>query len=312
MILVTGGTGFIGQAFVAELVSIGKPVRLLLRPSKDSPRLPRGEAVDVAVASLKDERGLRSALKGVDVVVHLAGAERHGSRSDLEGVDVEGSRMLANAAKQSGVDRILFLSHLGADRASAYPVLKAKALAEHFFVESTIDTTIFRSAPVFGPGDQFTTGLASLLRLAPGFFMVPGDGHSLLQPLWIEDLVACLVSALEDPATRRQQYDIGGGEYLTFREVLDLVMKASSTRRLLVNIQPVYLRALTLWLEQTFPKYPISMFWLDYLSTDRTCSIDSLPRRFGIIPARFNQNLAYLQTTKKPTSPFMGAKKRLT
>lgn len=299
MILVTGGTGFIGRSLVKELISIGKPVRLLLRPSRASPRLPRGEAVDVAVTSLKDERGLRSALKEVDVIFHLAGVERFGSRSDLEGIDVDGSRMLASVAKQAGVERIFLISHLGADRSSAYPVLKAKALAEHFFLNSGVGYTIFRSAPVFGQGDQFTSSLASLLRIAPVIFPVPGDGHSLVQPIWIDDLVACLNIALEDRAMINQVIEVGGGEYITFRDVLDLIMEATGIRKLLVNIQPAYLRMLTLWLEQTFSRYPISMFWLDYLAADRTCPIDVLPRQFGVIPARFNQNLDYLFSGKK-------------
>ncbi len=250
MILVTGGTGFIGRSLVKELVSIGKPVRLLLRPSRESPRLPRGEAVDVAVSSLKDERGLRSALSGVDVIFHLAGVERQGSRSDLEGIDVDGSRVLAVVAKQAGVERIFYISHLGADRSSAYPVLKAKALAEHFFLNSGVGYTIFRSGPVFGPGDQFTTGLANLLKLAPGVFPVPGDGHSLVQPIWIDDLVACLNIALEDRAMVNQTIEIGGGEYLTFREVMEFIMQVTGMRKVLVNLQPAYLRLLTLWLEQ--------------------------------------------------------------
>ena len=298
MILVTGGTGFIGRSLVKELLSIGKPVRLLLRPSRESPRLPRGEAVDVAVSSLRDERGLRSALKGVDVIFHLAGVERKGSRADLEGIDVEGSRMLASVAQRAGVDRFFYISHLGADRSSAYPVLKAKALAEHFILDSGVGYTIFRSAPVFGRGDQFTSGLASLLKIAPGFFLVPGDGHSLVQPIWIDDLVACLTIALEDRDMENQVVEIGGGDYITFREVLEMIMQATGYRKLLVKIQPVYLRMLTLWLEQTFPRYPLSMFWLDYLAADRTCPIDVLPRQFGVIPARFNQNLDYLSSRK--------------
>ena len=93
MILVTGGTGFIGQALIRQLVSLGKPVRTLLRPSIVTPNLPRGIPIEVAVSSFDDERSLRAAMKGVDVIYHLAGSERLGSRlADLVGVDIEGTK----------------------------------------------------------------------------------------------------------------------------------------------------------------------------------------------------------------------------
>ena len=239
-------------------------------------------------------------MKDVDIIFHLAGAERSGSRSDLEGVDVEGSRVLSGVARQAGVERAFYISHLGADRSSAYPVLKAKAIAEHFFLENLPLSTIIRTGPVFGPGDQFTTGLARLVQMAPGLFIIPGDGQSLVQPIWIEDFAVCLLVALEDPTAIGKTIEIGGGEYLTFRDVLETVMRITGTRRFTVTAQPAYVRMLSLWLEQTFPKFPISIFWLDYLAADRTCQIDILARRFGVIPARFHQNLDYLRQGWRP------------
>ncbi len=85
MILVTGGTGFIGKALVRHLTEAGYPVRLLIRPSRHSPQLPQGVPVEVAVSSLTDRRGLRSAMVGVDVVYHLAGAERRGPGAQSDG-----------------------------------------------------------------------------------------------------------------------------------------------------------------------------------------------------------------------------------
>ena len=295
MILVTGGTGFIGQSLIRHLVEIDRPVRTLLKPSQKSPNLPRGVAVEAAVSSLKDERSLRAAMKDVDVIIHLAGAERLGSRSDLEGVDVEGTRLIAQVAAQAGVKRIFYLSHLGANRASAYPVLKAKGIAENFLIQSGIPYTIFRSAAVFGPGDQFTTSLTRILKISPGIFLMPGKGDSLLQPIWIGDLVFCISLALDDPQSADKIFPVGGGEYFQFREVVEILMKASGTHRRITSLGPAYLRMLTLWMENTFRNFPISLFWLDYLSTDRTCPIDTLPRQFGLIPARFSQMLGYLQ-----------------
>ncbi len=294
MILVTGGTGFIDQFLIQHLVDMGQPVRILLKPSMQSPRLPRGVPIQAAVCSLRDERGLRAAMKDVDMVIHLAGAERLGSRSDLEGVDIDGTHMVSQVAVQAGVQRVIYLSHLGADRASAYPVLKAKGIAENFLMQCGVNYTIFRSAPVYGPGDQFTTSLASLLRVSPGFFLMPGKGDSLLQPLWVGDLAFCISLALENPDAANQVYTVGGGEAFMFRDVVGMIMDVTGYHRRIAPIGAAYLRMIALWAENIFRRFPISLFWLDYLSADRTCPLDTLPRLFGLIPARFGQMLSYL------------------
>jgi uncharacterized protein YbjT (DUF2867 family) len=295
MILVTGGTGFIGRVLIRQLSAMGKRVRTLIRPSKKNPNLPRGVSIEVAVSSLRDERGLRAAMKGVDVVYHLAGMESRGSRADLMEVDILGTQAVARAASEAGVDRIIFMSHLGADRASAYPVLKAKAIAESHIRQSKVDFTIFRSAVVYGLNDHFTTGLGILLHALPGFFVIPGDGSTLIQPIWVEDLVTCMTWALDDPATRNEVLNVGGPEYIPFRKALEDVMVTIGVQRWITSLGPAYLRSLTVFMEHTFPAFPVSVFWLDYLASNRTCSLDTVPRMFGLMPARFAQKIDYLK-----------------
>ena len=120
MILLTGGTGFIGRSLTRQLVESGRKVRLLLRPSKRNPRLPIGVSVEVAVASLNDTRGLRAAMKDVEAVYHLAGGEGEGGYANLQDVDIEGTRALTEAAADARVGRMFYLSHLDADRASGF------------------------------------------------------------------------------------------------------------------------------------------------------------------------------------------------
>jgi uncharacterized protein YbjT (DUF2867 family) len=294
MILVTGGTGFIGQALVRHLAEGGHSVRTLIRPSRRSPNLPKGVPVEVAVSSIKDERGLRAAMVGVDTLYHLASAESEGPRASLMEIDIQGTQSVIKAAADASVGRIFFVSHLGADRASAYPVFKAKAIAEEYIRRSGLDFTILRSAIVYGPNDSFTTGLAKLLYSLP-FLVMPGEGKMLLQPLWVEDLVTCLTWALDDNSTRNQTYEIGGPEYLTFRDTLQAILNETGLRRSLVAMRPPYLRGLTVFLENLFPGLPVSVYWLDYLASNHTCSLDALPHTFNLMPARFSQRLAYLR-----------------
>ena len=293
-ILVTGGTGFIGQALVRHLAEAGYHVRILLRASSQSPNLPRSVPVEVAVSSLTDERGLRASMVGVDTVYHLAGAEWRGAYASLMEIDIRGTQNVVAAAADAKVRRLFFVSHLGADRASAYPVLKAKAIAEEYIRRSGLDYTIMRAAIVFGRNDGFTTGLAQLLASIPRFFLVPGDGESLLQPLWVEDLATCLTWALEDERTFNQMYEIGGPEYLTFNQVAQIIMKELGIQRKLIHLRQPYLRALTVFLENLLPSTPVSVYWLDYLATNRASSLDAIPRLFNLMPSRFSQRLAYL------------------
>jgi len=302
MILVTGGTGFIGKALVRHLSEAGYPVRLLIRPARKSPNLPKGVPVEVAVCNLMDERGIRSAMMGVDTVYHLAGVEWHGAHASLMDIDIQGTQMISRIAASVGVKRFFYISHLGADRASAFPVLKAKAIAEENIRRSGVQHTILRTALVYGLNDHFTSGLARLLNALPYFFFIPEDGSMLLQPVWVEDLVTCLIWALDNNLTINQTYSVGGPEYLSFNHIVQSVLTEIDLKRRMVHVFPPYLRAATVLFESIFPGLPVSVYWLDYLAVNRTCSLDALPRVFNLLPSRFDHRLDHLLETNWRTS----------
>ncbi len=302
MILVTGGTGFIGRALIRHLAEAGYPVRLLIRPSKKSPNLPKGVPVEVAVSNLTDPRGIRSAMQDVDIVYHLAGVEWHGARASLMDIDIQGTQVVSQIAAEVGVKRFFYLSHLGADRASAFPVLKAKAISEEHIRRSGVNHTIIRTALVYGLNDHLTSGLARLLNALPSIFFVPEDGETLLQPIWVEDLVTCLLWSLDNNLTINQTYSIGGPEYVSFKHIVQSVLEQINLKRRLVYVFPPYLRGATVLFESMFPGLPVSVYWLDYLAVNRTCSVDVLPRVFNLLPSRFDQRLDHLKETDWRTS----------
>ncbi len=300
MILVTGATGFIGRVLVRQFTETGQQVRVLLRPSPKSPRLPKGVPVEVAVVALNDERGLRAALRGVDHIYHLASAAAQGRDGNLFTTDIEGTRTLAQVAAEAEIERFIFLSHLGADRASAFPVHKSKGIAEEHIRKSGVPHTIIRSSIVFGPDDGFTSALADILRFSPGIIPIPGNGRTLLQPLWVEDLVTCLIWALQNPEMANQTYEIGGGEYFTLRQIYETLMSVTHTHRLILPVSLPYMRALVVLLDSFARQLDASTYWVDYVSVNRTCPVDNLPRNFGLMPARFAYRLNYLE--RKPFS----------
>jgi NADH dehydrogenase len=295
MVLITGSTGFIGKVLLKQLVGIDVDVRIFLKPSSQSPSLPRGIAFDVAVASSSDLRGIRAALNGIQTVIHLASNERYGQRGYDTDREIQGTRNLADAAAEAGIEQIIFLSHLGANSTSAYPVLRTKAIQEEVIRKSGVPYTIIRSSIVYGPQDHFTTSIAMQLSLLPLIYLLPGSGDTLLQPLWVKDLTTAISWTMDDPATLGQTYEIGGPEFLTYKQILEMVMATVRRHRITIPFRPPYLRIGAKLAERLFWDPPFTCFWLDYLAVHRTTALASLPSVFSLQPTRMESNLDYLK-----------------
>ncbi len=293
MILVTGATGFIGKPLVRQLIANGYPVRTLLKPSSQTPQLPMGIPIDVAVSGLTDERGLRAALRDVDAVIHLASAERHHGATNVLETDSQGTKMLATIAAELKVRKFIYLSHLGADRASYFPVLKLKGLAEDAIRKSDVPYTILRSSIVYGPEDRFTTSIAKLLAFFP-FFFLPKNGEVLLQPLHIDDLIMSLMWTLQSEHFSRQVIEIGGAEFFSYKQICETIELEIGIDRRMMPMSLSVFRSWYLFLDSFFPDLFLSSYWVDMLSYNRTCSVDSISRNFGFLPARFNYSLQHL------------------
>lgn len=100
---------------------------------------------------------------------------------------------------------------------------------------------------------------------------------------------------MENKGAINEVLEIGGGEVYTFREIVEMILSAINLKRSLIQISPGYLRILAIYMDQFLKKFPVSLFWLDTLAEDRTTRLDVLPRRFGILPARFSQKINFLR-----------------
>jgi uncharacterized protein YbjT (DUF2867 family) len=240
MLLLTGATGRVGSALLRRLADRGEPVRCLVR---DPRRLgPERVRVQLALGDLGDPASFRNALRGVKTVVHLAATERDQAQATIEEIDGVATWRLLRAAEDAGVERFVFLSPLGATPHHRSRVFRTKALAEQAVTASALETTILRCSLIYAPGDT-KLALLDLLSLLPAVPVTATMGTARVQPVWADDVAACVAAALDGAAGRT--LEIAGPETVTFREAVARALAAAGRPRRLVTVPTgLLLRAL--------------------------------------------------------------------
>jgi len=291
MILVTGGSGFIGRRVVARLAD-GATACACWPAGSARPNCRNGvEAVNADVLS---GEGLSEAMSGVDKVVHMVAIIRESGGQTFEGVIRRGTERVAAAAKLAGVKKLVYVSAIGAQDNPTYPYLHAKWWAERAVASSGIKYTILRPSIVFGEGDEFINALAGLVRYNP-IVPVAGNGKAKFQPIWVEDLVTCIVACLDEDAHDSETLEVGGPEHLTYDEMLDIVKQTLGKSRLKAHVPLALMRPLAQVMEWVLPKPPVTTEQLKMLALDNTTATNSVMRNFGVQPRRLADSLDYIK-----------------
>jgi uncharacterized protein YbjT (DUF2867 family) len=261
-VVVTGGSGFIGRRVVGVLADAGHEVTVVSRHGEAS-RAASGKDVGVdrraryARGDVSSGDGLVEAMRGHDAVIHLVGIIAEKGRQTFAAVHVGGTSKVIEAAQQAGVRRYLHMSALGADPASRSGYARSKGEAEAVVRSSGLDYTIFRPSLVFGPGDDFFGRvLRNLVSQAP-IVPVIGAGEFPFRPVWVGDVARAFLGALEDPSTAGKIFDVTGPREYTFRELLQLELKALGKRKPLVGV-PIALMNAAVPLMNLLPNPPIT------------------------------------------------------
>ena len=241
MILVTGGTGFVGTKVVHALRAEERPVRVLARRPERQDQL-RAWGCEIVGGDMTDPESLRRAVGGCEALVHLVSPPPWASRDAVERIAMEGTRTLVSAAKDAGAGRIVLMSALGASEQTVdvAPYYAGKIAMERTVRESGIDHVIFRPAFVFGEeGGQLPQQIL-IVRLSP---VTPVLGRHRMQPIWGEDVAAFFAKALSTPEATGQTFDLCGPDRLTWLELHERIRRMLGKRRLAFTMPPALLRA---------------------------------------------------------------------
>ena len=230
-ILVTGGSGFVGRHLCRELKARGHSVTALSRTPSDGD-LPGG--VEKAMGDVTAYDSLVEPMRGQDAVVNLVALsplfKPSGGDEMHDRIHRQGTQNVVDAAEETGVEKILQMSALGADPDGDTAYVRSKGLAEGIVRASDLEWVIVRPSVVFGDGGEF---IPYTKRLAPPYLTpLPGGGKTRFQPIWVGDLVPMLADAIEgadggsedgrDDPHAGETYEIGGPDKLTLAEIAEL------------------------------------------------------------------------------------------
>jgi uncharacterized protein YbjT (DUF2867 family) len=290
MILVTGGTGFIGRKIVHALRAEDRPVRCLVRDRRRAAELERFGA-ELVEGDVTDARSLRTAADGCEAVVHLV-AIIAGRPQDFERTMSQATRDLLAASERAGIRRFVLMSALGTSQQTRFlvPYFGAKWDMEQAVKGSGLEHVIFRPSFVFGRDGGALPTFMRLARLP--FTPVVGPGDQRIQPIWVDDVAAYFVKAIDLPQAGNRTFELGGPDVLTWTELYERIKKVLGKRGRNVHIPMTLMRANAAFLERLPGPTPVTRDQLKMLAAgDNTVSSQEAPETFGVAPIDLDEQL---------------------
>jgi uncharacterized protein YbjT (DUF2867 family) len=283
VILVTGGTGFVGGHVVRALRERDLPVRILARrpDSERSTELAK-LGCEIVGGDVTDDASLRAAVGGADVVVHLV-AIRQGKPEEFERVMSQATRDLVGRAREAGVRRFVLISALGASEETKdlVPYYGAKWSMEETARASGLEHVIFRPSFVFAADGGILKTFAKLAK-APVTPII-GRGLQRIQPIWADDVGAYFAAAVDKPEAANRTFEIGGPDAVTWNEFWDRLKRARGVRRPSVHMPVGFMRLNAVVTERLPGDIPLTRDLLKMLETgDNVVTNDDAVATFGL------------------------------
>jgi NADH dehydrogenase len=237
LVTVFGGSGFLGRHVVRALCRRGYRVRVAVRrPDLAFHLQPLGRVgqIHAVAANLRHPASVEAAARDADIVINLVGILYEHRRQRFDSVHAFGAEAVALAAAAFGA-RMVHVSAIGADAGSPALYGRSKAMGEKLVLAAMPSATILRPSIMFGPEDDFFNRFGALACVAPALPLI-GGGHTRFQPVFVGDVAAAVLAAIDRSETGGAIYELGGHEVKSFKELMQFTLATIGRRRLLIPI----------------------------------------------------------------------------
>lgn len=302
MILIAGGTGFVGSGIVRELVKRGVPVAVMSRdPRRAAARFP-GLPIEYRQGDVRDPQSVARAVEGAEVVIAAVTFPNMPMESPrrgytFEAIDVEGTGRLIAAAKTAGARRFVYISGAGAGRDATYHWLRAKWRAESALQESGLPFVIFRPSWIYGPEDHALNRILGIARFSPVVPVIGPGGQQRLQPVFIDDVGWAVAEAIDSPKAEGKVFEIGGPEVLSMNEIIRTALSVMGKRRLILDFPKGTMKSIAFVL-QLLPGPLLTADGVDFATMDALADNSALMEAMRFRPRPLRDGLStYLAGT---------------
>jgi NADH dehydrogenase len=237
LVVVFGGSGFVGRHVVRALAKRGYRIRVACRrPDLAGHLQPLGNVgqIQPVQANVRVRWSVDRAVQGADHVVNLVAILHESGRQKFPAVHEFGARAVAEAARSVGAG-LTHVSALGADADSESDYARTKALGEKAVLETIKDAVIFRPSVNFGPEDEFFNRFANMARYSPVLPLI-GGGETKFQPVYAVDIAEAIARSVDGQVAGGRAYELGGPQVLTFRQCMEELLAVVDRKRMLVPV----------------------------------------------------------------------------
>jgi uncharacterized protein YbjT (DUF2867 family) len=287
LVLLTGATGYVGGRLLRALEASGTTVRCLARnPEYLRPRV--APTTEVVRGDVLDPDSLALALSGVHTAYYLV--HSMAASQDYGEADRQGAATFGRAAREAGVQRIIYLGGLG-DGERLSPHLASRQEVGRLLRESGVPTVEFRAGIVLGSGSFSFEMIRALVEKLP-IMVTPRWAETKTQPIGIEDLVAYLMEALDVPCLGSAVFEIGLPDRVAYLDLMREYARQRGLRRLMLPVPVLTPRLSSLWLGLVTPVYArVGRALVDGLRNETVVRDDAARRTFRVRPRGLRETL---------------------
>uniref|UniRef100_A0A2A3JYT1 Complex I NDUFA9 subunit family protein n=1 Tax=Alloyangia mangrovi TaxID=1779329 RepID=A0A2A3JYT1_9RHOB len=236
LVTIYGGSGFVGRYIARRMAKLGWRVRVAVRrPNEALFVKPYGSVgqVEPVFCNIRDDESVRAVMQGADAVVNCVGTFATRGKNNVDAVQVEGAGRIARIAGEQGVDALVHISAIGADKESKSGYARTKALGEEAVLAAFPGAMILRPSVIFGMEDQFFNRFASMSRMGPVLALVGAERS--FQPVYVDNVAEAAEKGLTGVAAPGV-YELGGPEVKSFRAFIEEMLTVIRRRKMLVNL----------------------------------------------------------------------------